>query len=177
MTHARAHKDAVGWVTVFHKSSTALLLVGVWTVATQLGVGGNAAPARIPRSVTFPVSAQGPAGASLDTIEFQSPTVPAVLLAVPSASPAPPVPCAASPRNAMPRRDTEETITVHTTRGAGVNLVVHYPTRTRSFTIVADSAGTAVITFSISPSIPGHPVWVDVSTNSGQVCSTQFTPQ
>jgi hypothetical protein len=66
---------------------------------------------------------------------------------------------------------------VHTTRGADANLVVHYPTTTRAFTIVADSAGTAVITFSIGPSIPGSPVQVDVSTNSGQVCSTQFTPQ
>ena len=58
-----------------------------------------------------------------------------------------------------------------------MNLVVHYPTTTREFTIVADSAGEAVITFSISPSIPGSPVQVDVSTNSGQVCETQFTPQ
>lgn len=162
---------------MFHKSFTALLIVGVWAVATQLGVGGNAAPARISTSVTSLVKAHGPAGAFLDTIEFRLPPVLAVLLTVPSASPAPPVPCAASPRKAMPGRDTEETITVHTTRGAGVNLVVHYPTRTRSFTIVADSAGTAVITFSISPSMPGYPVWVDVSTNSGQVCGTQFTPQ
>ena len=85
--------------------------------------------------------------------------------------------CTASPRIATPNKSSDETITVHTTGGAQANLVVHYPTTTRAFTIIADSAGTAVITFPISPSTPGSPVQVDVTTNTGQACSTQFTPQ
>ncbi|MGH3843447.1 MAG: hypothetical protein ACRDS0_18685 [Pseudonocardiaceae bacterium] len=85
--------------------------------------------------------------------------------------------CTASPRNATPSQGSDETITVHTTRGAVAYLAVHYPTTTRSFAIVADSAGTAVITFPTNRSTPGVPVQVDVTTNSGQVCRTQFTPQ
>jgi hypothetical protein len=170
-------QDAVDWLTVFYKSSTSLLVVGVCATATGLGLGGNAAPVATPTSAILRVSTQAPAGESSDTMAFQTPPAPAALLTVPPALAAPPAPCTASPRNATPTRDTNETITVHTTRGADVNLVIHDPNTTRSFTIVADSAGTAVSTFSISPSVPGYPVRVDVSTNSGQVCSTQFTPR
>ncbi|MGB9281338.1 MAG: hypothetical protein WCB57_14835 [Pseudonocardiaceae bacterium] len=66
---------------------------------------------------------------------------------------------------------------MHTTAGASVKLQVHYKTTTHSFSGLADSAGTAVITFSIGRPTPGYPIQVDVSTTSGQVCGTQFTPQ
>jgi hypothetical protein len=85
--------------------------------------------------------------------------------------------CTASPRDPTPGDGGEETITVHTTAGASVNLQVHYKTTTHPFSGVADSTGTAVITFSIGRPTRGYPVRVDVSTGSGQVCSTQFTPQ
>lgn len=76
----------------------------------------------------------------------------------------------------MPGDGGDETITVHTTAGVGVNLQVRYKTTTHPFSGVADSAGTAVITFSIGRPTRGYPVRVDVSTSSGQICSTQFTP-
>lgn len=162
---------------MFYNGFTAMLIVGVCAAASGPGIGGNATLATASALAISPVSAQAPAEAYPDRMVFQTPPVPAALLTAPFAAPASPMPCTASPRNATPVRGTYETITVHTTRGADVNLVVHYPATTRSLTIVADSAGTAVVTFSISPAVPGYPVWVDVSTNSGQVCGTQFTPQ
>jgi hypothetical protein len=66
---------------------------------------------------------------------------------------------------------------VHTTAGANVTLQAHYKTTTHPFSGVADNTRTAVITFSIGRPTPGYPVRVTVSTGSGQVCSTQFTPQ
>ena len=162
---------------MFYNGFTALLFVGVCAAASGPGIGGNAAPATASTPAPSPVSAQAPAEASPNRMLFQTPRLPAALLTTPFAAPAPPTPCTASPRNATPAQGTNETITVHTTRGADVSLVVRYPTTTRSLTIVADSAGTAVVTFSISPAVPGYTVWVDVSTNSGQVCGTQFTPQ
>ncbi|HET9256152.1 MAG TPA: hypothetical protein VFO16_13260 [Pseudonocardiaceae bacterium] len=81
------------------------------------------------------------------------------------------------PRDPTPSQSGEETIIVRTTRGAQAYLLVHYPTTTRSFTLIADSAGTALVTFPIRPSVPGTPVLVEVSTNSGQTCATQFTPR
>ena len=77
----------------------------------------------------------------------------------------------------MPGDGGDETITVRTTVGASVSLQVHYKTTTHPFSGVADSAGTMIITFSIGWPTPGYPVRVDVSTNSGAVCTTQFTPQ
>jgi hypothetical protein len=66
---------------------------------------------------------------------------------------------------------------VHTTASASVTLQVHYKTTTHPFTGVADSTGTASITFSIGRPTPGYPVRVTVSTSSGQTCTTHFTPQ
>ena len=85
--------------------------------------------------------------------------------------------CTASPRNTTPGDGGDETITVHTSARASVNLQVHYKTTTHSFSDIADSTGTAVITFSIGRPTPGYTVEVNVSTGSGQACSTQFTPQ
>ena len=85
--------------------------------------------------------------------------------------------CTASPRYPTPGDGGDETITVHTTAGATVSLKVHYKTTTHPFSGVADGTGTASITFSIGRPTPGYPVRVDVSTSSGQVCSTLFTPQ
>ncbi|MGH3766967.1 MAG: hypothetical protein ACRDTX_17735 [Pseudonocardiaceae bacterium] len=77
----------------------------------------------------------------------------------------------------MPGDGGDETITVHTTARASANLQVRYKTTTHAFSGVADSAGTAIITFSIGRPTRGYPVRVDVSTSSGEICSTQFTPQ
>lgn len=145
-------QNGLEWVTVIPGGSTFLLAAGVCAVVTGFGAEGTVAPVSTPALAT-----------SVTT-----------LLAAP---PGPPPNCTALPRNATPSQSSNVTITVHTTRGAHANLIVHYPTAKRSFTIVADSAGTAVIAFPIGRSIPGSPVQVDVSTNSGQVCSTQFTPQ
>jgi hypothetical protein len=157
---------------VISGSSTVLLVAGVCAVVTSFDAGGNAAPVNTSAPATSAATIPARTEATPDTLAPQIPPGPAA-----PALTAPPEKCTASPRNAKPSRNGDETITVHTTRGADANLVVHYPTTTRSFTIAADSAGTAVITFSISPSVAGSPVQVDVSTNSGQVCSTQFTPQ
>ncbi len=156
---------------------TVLLVAGVCAVVTGFGADGNAAPVNASAPATLAAITQVPPDAFPDTLAPQVLPGPAVLLPEPPVAPGPPRRCTASPRNATPSHSGDETITVHTTRGANANLVVHYPTTTRSFTIVADSAGTAVVTFSISSSVPGTPVRVDVSTNSGQICSTQFTPQ
>lgn len=144
------------WVTVIPGSSALLLTAGVCAVVTGFGAGGTATPVN--------TSALAP----------QVPLEAAAPLPTPTAAP---TKCTASPRNATPSRSSNATIIVRTTRGANADLMVRYPTTTRSFTIVADSAGMAVITFPISRSVPGSPVRVDVSTNSGQICSTQFTPQ
>jgi hypothetical protein len=153
-------------------SPTVSLVAGVCAIVAGFVAGGNAAPANTsaPDSLAAITPARTEATPEATASQL-SPGPPD------SALPTPPGKCTASPRNASPSQNSDETITVHTTRGADANLVVHYPTSTRSFTIVADSAGTAVITFSISQSVAGSPVQVDVSTNSGQVCSTWFTPQ
>jgi hypothetical protein len=112
-----------------------------------------------------PVSAPAPAAGSPEAF--------APLPLVPATSGA----CTASPRDSTPGDGGEQTVTVHTTAGATVSLEVHYKTSTHPFSGVADGAGTASVTFSIGRPTPGYPVRVDVSTSSGQVCSTQFTPQ
>lgn len=94
-----------------------------------------------------------------------------------SSAPATSGACTASPRDPTPGDGGDETITVHTTAGATVDLKVRYKTTTHPFSGVADNTGTAIITFSIGRPTPGYPVRVDVSTSSGQVCSTQFTPR
>lgn len=168
----QTHKNGLDWVTMIPEA--VLLVAGVCAVVNGVGGGGTAAPVNTSAPTISAVTTQAPALATRDRAAPRvSPGSAALLLAQPAA----PGHCTASPHNATPSQSSDETITVHTTRGADVNLVVHYPTTTRAFTIVADSAGEAVITFSISPSIPGSPVQVDVSTNSGQVCETQFTPQ
>ena len=158
---------------MIRESSTVLLVAGVCAVVTGVG-GGTAAPVNTSAPAVSAVTAQAPAQATWNTPAPSTSPESAALL--PAAPPAPGR-CTASPRNATPSQSSNQTITVHTTRRADVNLAVHYPATTRAFTIVADSAGTAVITFPISPSIPGSLVRVDVSTNSGQVCDTQFTPR
>jgi hypothetical protein len=165
-------RNGLDWVAVLPGSSTVLLVAGVCAVVTGFVAGGNAAPVNTSAPDTSAATAPARTQATPDTLASQISLGPAA-----PALPAPPGKCTASPRNARPSQNSDETITVHTTRGADANLVVHYLTTTRSFTIVADSAGTAVITFSISPSVAGSPVQVDVSTNSGQVCSTRFTSQ
>jgi hypothetical protein len=170
------YRDPTKWArlgTMIPESSTVLLVAGVCAVVTGVG-GGTAAPVNTSASTISAVTVQAPAQATRDTPAPPISPGSAALLPGPPTAPAH---CTASPRNATPRQISNQTITVHTTRGADVNLAVHYPTTTRAFTIVADSAGTAVITFPISPSVPGSPVQVDVSTNSGQVCDTQFTPR
>lgn len=54
------------------------------------------------------------------------------------------------------------------------NLRVHYKTTTHPSSGVADDTGTTITTSSIGRPTPGYPVRVDVSTSSGQVCTTQF---
>jgi hypothetical protein len=159
-------------VNVALGSSTALLAAGVCVVVTGFGVDGTAAPVNTSALATW-ATTHAPVEGIPAKLAPQVPSDAATLLR------APPVPryCTASPRNATPNQNGNATIIVRTTRGANADLKVHYPTTTRSFTIVADSAGTAVVTFPISRSIPGSPVQVDVSTNSGQICSTQFTPR
>jgi hypothetical protein len=111
-------------------SPTVSLVAGVCAIVAGFVAGGNAAPA----NTSAPNSS-----ANITPARTEATT--------------PPGKCTASPRNASPSQNSDETITVHTTRGADANLVVHYPTSTRSLTIVAGSAGTAVITFSISQSV------------------------
>jgi len=157
-------------VTVIPESSTVLVIAGVCALVTGFGAGGTAAPVNTSALATSAAATQ--ALTELAPVTLAPRTLPG-----PASLRPPPPSCTASPRDATPSQSSDETITVHTTRGAVVYLVVHYPTATRPFTLVADSAGTAVITFPINRSVPGSPVKVDVSTNSGQVCGTQFTPQ
>lgn len=157
-------------VAVIPESSTVLMIAGVYALVTGFGAGGTAAPVNTSALATSTATTQAPAEPAPVTLASQ-------ILPGPAALRPPPPSCTASPRDTTPSQGSDETITVHTTRGAVVYLAVHYPTATRPFTLVADSAGTAVITFPINRSVPGTPVKVDVSTNSGQVCGTQFTPQ
>jgi hypothetical protein len=169
-----APQNRLDWVTVIPESSTVLLVAGMCAVIGGVGTGGTAAPVNTSSLATLADTAQALAEASRGTLAHQVPLAQAALRPAPPPTPAN---CTASPRNATPSQNSNETIIVHTTRGANANLVVHFPNTTRSFTIVADSAGTAVITFPINRSVPGSPVQVDVSTSSGQACGTQFIPQ
>jgi len=165
-----------GWIV--------LLVAGVWSIVTGCGPGGAAAG---PTSAASPgaLVTASPLATRAVTTQARTAVAPAsVPSAVPPAAPvsASPAPasqsnCTASPRNAVPGDGGDETITVRTTVGASVSLQVHYKTTTHPFSGVADSAGTMIITFSIGRPTPGYPVRVDVSTNSGGVCTTQFTPQ
>jgi hypothetical protein len=86
--------------------------------------------------------------------------------------------CTAQPADRTPGDGGKQSITVHTTAGAGVTLQVHYKTTTHTFgPLAADKNGTATLVFSTGRPTRNYTVKVDVSTDSGQSCSTQFTPQ
>jgi hypothetical protein len=192
------------YAAVIPKGSIVLLVAGVWALVTGCGPSDTAAGPTPTASDSAPVATSPLATPTATT---QAPTlvapvrvphaasarhaapvppapeaVPPAAPPSPASAPATPAPvlqgnCIASPRDATPGDGGDETITVHTTAGATVKLQVHYKTKTHPFSGVADSAGTAVITFSIGRPTRGYPVRVDVSTSSGQVCGTQFTPQ
>lgn len=99
-------------------------------------------------------------------------------------APAPPPPaagpassaCTATMSNTSPARGGDETVTVHTTASATVDTAEHYKTTTSEHDGAANSAGGAVITFNIGHPSADYTVQVDVTTSSGQSCSTSFTP-
>jgi len=104
---------------------------------------------------------------------------------VPPASPIPVAPparaqptgCAASMTNSTPGDGGSDTVVVHTTAGTSVATIEHYKTTDNEHDGTANGSGTATITFSIGRPTRGYPVAVDVTTGSGQSCSTEFTPQ
>jgi hypothetical protein len=84
--------------------------------------------------------------------------------------------CTAAARFPNPGDGGEQTITVRTTADASVTIAVHYKTTTHTFTAAADPGGLAALTFSMGRPTPGYTVMVDVLTDIGQSCGTQFTP-
>lgn len=85
--------------------------------------------------------------------------------------------CSASMSNSHPGDGGDVTVIVHTTASAAVKTYAHYKTTTHEHDGTAGSSGTANITFSIGRPTVGYPVEVDVTTSSGQSCSTEFTPE
>jgi hypothetical protein len=187
------------YAAVIRKGSIVLLVAGVWALVTGCGPSDTAAGPTSTASASAPVALSPLATPAVPTpvptlvapvrVPHAAPArhaTPAHAAPPPAESPPAPAPatptpvlqgnCVASPRTATPGDGGDETITVHTTAGATVKLLVHYKTTTHPLSGVANNAGTAVITFSIGRPTRGYPVRVDVSTSSGQVCGTQFTP-
>ncbi|MGH9962888.1 MAG: hypothetical protein ACREBC_38185, partial [Pyrinomonadaceae bacterium] len=105
--------DPTKWaklVTVTPEGSTVLLVAGVCAVVTGFGVGGTAARVNTSAPATS-VATHPPAETTPDTLASQAPPRPAALLPASPAAPAPPGNCTASPRNATPSQNRNQTIT------------------------------------------------------------------